>query len=363
MKIHADVASCNESEPMIVPRQDKSMIQSLTSFRFITAFVVFIFHCRVHLKWQTDIDFVNRFISHGAIFMSGFFVLSGFIMSHVYHATDFTKASNIWRFYIKRFAKIYPVYALSTIAYFAFFRDYTHAEHARIAINDLFLIQGFFPSMFRLGLNGGTWSLTVEMFLYILFPFLMLLGGKSFKIAIIGVALAVLVSINVSLFKDDPVYANPVFRLADFMCGIGAYFGCAYINRKRYFHPLSVCLLILVSVYLGSSKFQYMRGQFMVVPLFAVWIAAVYGSRSRIYNNKVLEYLGLISYSFYLWQFAAIQFGKKLIVWLPDTNLNLIVLIVFVVNVGVSSLSYHLVENRARLWILAKFARKIPVPG
>lgn len=332
-------------------------IPSLTSFRFITAFVVFLFHCKIHLDWEIGVTFFDRFLKHGAVFMTGFFVLSGYIMTHVYSNTDFTNLGNVWSYYLKRFAKIYPTYALSTLVYFAFFRDFTLQQHARILVNDLFLVQGFFPSMFHLGLNGGTWSLTVEMFLYLLFPFVLLLSGKSPRVAIAGITIALVASFNVSLGKDDWVYANPVFRLADFVCGVGFYFGCVNINRGRRAHLLAVILLVLACVYLGSAKYQFMRGHFLFVPLFGLWIAMVHRSRSVFYNNKPLEYLGLISYSFYLWQFAAIQLGKKMIPWFPWASLHFIVLAVFAVNVVVSALSYHLVEEPARKWILRRFGR------
>lgn len=337
--------------------KDRLTIPSLTSFRFITAFVVFLFHCQIHLDWELGVAFLDRFLHHGAVFMTGFFVLSGYIMAHVYSNTDFTRPGNIWSYYLKRFAKIYPTYALSTLVYFACFRDFTLPQHARILVNDLFLVQGFFPSMFRLGINSGTWSLTVEMFLYLLFPLVMLWSGKSPRIAIAGIVLAVIVSFNASLEKADPIYANPVFRLADFVCGVGFYFGCGNIRRRRRAHLLAVLLLFLACVYLGSAKYQYMRGHFLIVPLFGLWIAMAHRSSSVFYNNKPLEYLGLISYSFYLWQFAAIQLGKKMIVWFPWAGLHLIVLAVFAVNVAVSSLSYHLVEERARKWILRRFGR------
>jgi len=347
--------------------ENRLTIPSLTSFRFITAFVVFLFHCHVHLKWELGVSFLDRFLNHGAVFMTGFFVLSGYIMAHVYSNTDFTKSANIWSYYVKRFAKIYPTYALSTIVYFLFFRDFTPAQYARILVNDLFLVQGFFPSMFRLGINGGTWSLTVEMFLYLLFPLVMLWSGKSARIAIAGIIFAVIISFNVNLERADPIYSNPIFRLADFVCGVGFYFGRAKINCGLRGHLLTVLLLFLASVYLGSSKYQYMRGHFVVVPLFALWIVLVHRSKSVFYNNKLLEYLGLISYSFYLWQFAAIQIGKKMVVWFPGAGLHLVVLAVFLVNVLVSALSYHLFEEKARRWLLRRFGRKErvnePSPG
>lgn len=223
--------------------KDRLTIPSLTSFRFITAFVVFLFHCQIHLDWEIGIEFLDRFLHRGAVFMTGFFVLSGYIMAHVYSSTDFSRPGEISSYYLKRFAKIYPTYALSTLVYFAFFRDFTITEHARILVNDLFLVQGFFPSMFRLGINGGTWSISVEMFLYLLFPLVMLWSGKSPRIAIAGIVLAVIVSFNVSLEKSDPVYANPVFRLADFVCGVGFYFGAINIRHRFRAHLLTVLLL------------------------------------------------------------------------------------------------------------------------
>jgi peptidoglycan/LPS O-acetylase OafA/YrhL len=59
--------------------------------------------------------------------MNGFFVLSGFIMAHVYAKADFSEKQQIFNFYIKRFAKIYPTYLVATVVYFLFFRDYTTA--------------------------------------------------------------------------------------------------------------------------------------------------------------------------------------------------------------------------------------------
>jgi peptidoglycan/LPS O-acetylase OafA/YrhL len=338
----------------------KLNITSLTSFRFITAFVVFLFHCQLHLDWELGIRFLDRFLKHGAVFMTGFFVLSGYIMTHVYSNTDFSDRRNVWSYYLKRFAKIYPTYALSTVVYFAFFRDFTPGQHFRILVNDLFLVQGFFPSMFHLGINGGTWSLTVEMFLYLLFPLVLPLSGKSPRIAIAGIVIALIVSFNVNLDDSDPLYSNPVFRLGDFLCGIGFYLGFRNVSRRRRFHLLTVLLLFVACVYLGQAKYQYMRGHFLFVPLFGLWIAMVHHSPSLIYNNRPLEYLGLISYSFYLWQFAAIQFGKTMIEWFPGAGLHFVVLVVFLVNVAVSAASYHLVEERVRKWILRRFGRSGP---
>lgn len=339
--------------------QNRITITSLTSFRFITAFIVFLFHCRIHLKWELGIPILDKFFKHGAVFMTGFFVLSGYIMAHVYANTDFTKRANIFSYYLKRVAKIYPTYALATMVYFVLFRDFTWSQHLRIFVNDLLLLQGFFPSMFKLGINGGTWSLTVEMFLYLLFPLVMLWCGKSPQIAIAGIIFALIISINVSLDRSDPIYSNPVFRLADFICGVGFYFGSKNMLYSRSRQFFAIFFLVTACVFLGAGKYQYMKGHFLFVPLFAYWIALVHRSTSIFYNNRLLEYLGIISYSFYLWQFVAIEFGRKIIDWFPGINIHAMVLAVFLVNVAISSLSFHLVEEKMRRWILRGFGSMV----
>jgi peptidoglycan/LPS O-acetylase OafA/YrhL len=330
-------------------------VRSLTSFRFITAFCVFLFHCQMYLGWKTRFSIVNEFIENGAIFMTGFFTLSGFIVAYVYSEVDFTKRANIFAFYFKRFAKIYPTYAVVTIVYFSIFHNFSIQNYLRITVNDLLLVQGFFPSMFQIGINGGTWSLTVECFLYFLLPFILLLANKSEKILIVGGILGVITSFNITFETTDIIYSNPIFRIPDFLCGIGFYFLCKRIRFNHFIHLVAVSLLFLACLFLGSSRYQYIQGHFIVPILFGAWIASVFHSDSKLYNNKVLEYLGMISYSFYLWQFAAIDFGQWLIKIFPAVNLYIVVLIVFSVNTIVAAISYHCIEERARKFLLRKF--------
>jgi peptidoglycan/LPS O-acetylase OafA/YrhL len=209
--------------------------------------------------------------------------------------------------------------------------------------------------MFHIGINGGTWSLTVEMFLYLLFPYILIVTRNPSKLVGLGIILAAIVSFNVMIEKSDTVYANPVFRISDFLCGVGFYFACHRIKKHSLMIPLTLLLIIASVVYLGSGSYQYMRGHFVTAPLFGLWIAAMSTSQSLIYRNKILQYLGLISYSFYLWQFAAIELGRQIIKSNPDLSIHLIVLIVFIANVIISAISYHLLEENARKFILRKF--------
>ena len=152
-------------------------IVSLTSFRFITAFMIFLSHAGLFLNLRFNIWYLDGFIQNSSIFMTGFFVLSGYILSQIYSDKDFRQNSEVVSFYIKRFARIYPVYAIVTIVFFILFPwgNFSYADWLRIFINDIFLTQGFFPNVSDLGINCITWSVSVEAFFYLCFPLIIVL--------------------------------------------------------------------------------------------------------------------------------------------------------------------------------------------
>jgi len=335
------------------------LISSLTSFRFILAFVVFLFHCNMHLNWRIGIKIIDKFFENGATFMTGFFVLSGFIMTHVYKNIDLSKKEGIFIYYIKRFARIYPAYLVGTVVYFSIFRDFNLKEFIRIFLNDIFLIQAYFPSMFGLGINGATWSLSVEMFLYFIFPLLMIIFNKKGKIllllAIIGTSL---LSINSILYSGDNIYSNPIFRVPDFLCGIGFYFFLSKKYFNGYTHSLVLLLLCCSCILLGGGKNQYVMGQFIISPLFGAWICCVFYSQNKFYNNKIITYLGKISYSFYIWQFSAIILGKYLIKTNDRIDSNLIMAASLLINILCAATSNFLIEEPLRKLIIRKATPK-----
>ena len=70
-----------------------------------------------------------------------------------------------------------------------------------------------------------------------------------------------------------------------------------------------------------------------------------------------MNYLGKVSYSFYIWQFIAIEFGK----FLKNNILSnswTIMLSVLILNIFLASLSYFLIEERFRKLILKKLLIK-----
>ena len=324
----------------------KNEIAALTSFRFVLAFIVFLFHFKLHIGLDFVFPVVDNFIKNGAVFMTGFFILSGYIMTHVYYEFELNKKKEIYKFLIKRLARIYPVYLLMTIAFFIFIKEqsFHSSDWIKIVVNDIFLVQAFFPNMFNLGANGATWSISVETFFYILFPlFICIFKEKPKTLLTLSFLMSFVITINIigDSFSDGQVistyYSNPIIRLNEFIFGISLYIYRLKSNFKRV--PvflksstfISVIIIYLTSLNLSSSKYSYMGLQFLLIPFFGLLILNFHNAKKGlIVKNQLLIYFGRISYSFYLWQYFAIKFARYLKVDVLEINQWFLMVICFV---------------------------------
>lgn len=216
------------------------------------------------------------------------------------------------------------------------------------------------PSMFSFGINGGTWSLSVEVFFYILFPILMPIIVNNRKAALIVLLfVSFVISFNVILTNHDDssvndyFYANPLMRLPEFCAGIlgRALLGAVEPDKSKPFIIFSIsCLLLLIvtSFKYSSMGYNFMGYQLVITPLFVMIIYGLHKMKHNCVVNSIhLRYLGLISYSFYLWQFVSMELGRYL--YGIGFNPYICVIISFVCNVLLASFSYHFIENKLRI--------------
>ncbi len=142
--------------------------------------------------------------------------------------------------------------------------------------------------------------------------------------------------------------------------GISFYFLLTKFKNIKYakmLHFLTIVLIFFAVLFLGKSKNHYMLGQPLIAPLFGAWICFVYYSKNWVYQNKIMIYLGQISYSFYIWQFCAMELGKYLIKT-EYFNIQVVVFICFLINVAVSVIYYHFIEEFMRIKIIAFYKNR-----
>lgn len=159
-------------------------LNALTALRFPLALGVVLFH--LHLAWLFDDAAMTGFFERARLGVDVFFMLSGFILSHVYLSGTRARPFSYRAFLIARIARIFPVHllALFGMAVMVIAAELLGQEYRRLNfglsdfIKTMFLVQAWFPTAHLNEWNGPSWSLSAEWFVYLLFPAFAWLGMK-----------------------------------------------------------------------------------------------------------------------------------------------------------------------------------------
>ena len=147
--------------------QTARKLDQLTITRFVAALSVVLFHGGRRLA------FVRHFpmLAAGPTAVGYFFVLSGFVMALVYYRPGVP--FNFRNYLLARFSRIYPVYILSfVLTCLHYLNILSRIKPPKVWAN-VFLYQAWIPD-YALSFNIAAWSLSVEVFFYLLLPVLLL---------------------------------------------------------------------------------------------------------------------------------------------------------------------------------------------
>lgn len=353
-------------------------ILPLTSLRFITAFYVFLFHLERYWLLVPSGDFAH-FLMKGSCGMSMFFILSGFVLSYRFH----NGITNYKNYAFGRFARIYPAYFLAALVtlpwLFISVGPYDTdliLRYGFIILLNILMLQAWIPQIFPVWNIGSSWSICVEAFFYALFPFFINyiknLSNKTLYLGLIGLYLTTsFPGISFILFDKDATslvfYSFPIFRVSEFLIGVIS--GLLFARGYRFSWP-NLCSLIsasLLYIYLGQGpnwNFVAIAHHFVTIPLFALLLFSVASLSSgwlyRLLANRLLVYLGRISYSFYSFQTLILLFlltkHNALISRVPlMANVYVLSCVSFVSLLTIAAVSYHLIENKFRSYLNKQF--------
>ncbi|MEU8328835.1 acyltransferase [Micromonospora sp. NPDC048839] len=372
-------------------------LPSLTALRIIAASLVFIGHGLIHPMFRNDdVNEVYGILAHntGSVGVAFFFVLSGFVLTWSARSTDRTGS-----FYRRRFFKIFPNHVVVYLGVLALMLVAGLPVMLGPTLASLPLIQGFLPdpNYHLFAVNGVTWSLSVELLFYALFPALLPLVNRirpqrlwltaglftAGAMLLPVIARAVLpdgppspMSTTLSWTEQWFVYFFPPARLFEFLVGMVM----ARILLSGRWIGLRTVLptLLLVVVYAATVPLSLMDGyqSVLLVPMALLITAAAAGDvagRPSLLNNRPMVWLGEISYAFFLVHVhvlfllhAAVngQLGVRA-AYQPyqfDTITGIAFLIgVYLVCILVSWVLYSLVERPAmRLWAYPRRGERAP---
>ena len=255
-----------------VPHARKPALPALTGLRTLLALAILLFHFTPSgLSWGPFS--LYPLVNIGYVFVSFFFLISGFILSYNY--ADRPGGVNIADFWMARLSRLYPVYLLTMLISIPMLMVEWHARsHAEFwlgAIATPLLVQGFFPHLATFW-NTVSWTLSCEIALYLMFPWLLRLRWPRNT----GALLALVIGFWVIGLIPHTVY---VFTNPDHLPGpADRYSGGFWIDFLKY-TPLPYLCTFLAGLSLGrlheaAKLTARMRMIIGICGFAAVWFAA-----------------------------------------------------------------------------------------
>ncbi|HEY9680551.1 MAG TPA: acyltransferase [Oculatellaceae cyanobacterium] len=359
-------------------------LDALTSLRFFAASMILLLHL------SQLFNFYNHTALDGVALWQGvsfFFVLSGFILAYVYPEIKTSQQSN--RFIVARFARVWPTHFAAFILTILLIPSTLHiANVIPVAVANLCMVHvwAFKPALGE-AFNSVSWTISIELFFYLCFPFLIQDFNKPFKARWIGAALLSAACIGLCMIPVIAGYGkgamppslflgeNPLCRLLEFTLGISM----CWIYKKSQLHstlskPLATTLeiiaLVAIAIAINLSNIwpsAYAPGAAVLrdwaidmggAPAYALLILVVATEKGRIaefLKKKTLVHLGEISFSLYMYHLAVLyavskyqmSFGS-----LPDFVLPTVAVLLCLIA---SDLNFNLVETPCRKWILRAY--------
>ena len=297
---------------------DKSKMQNraagLDLFRVVAAVMVLLFHCHIH--HENSFGPLTGFVSMGAVFMTAFFMLSGYVLFLTYKDKSLVQAPALKKFYLKRIFGIFPLYLIVAVLYVVTLGQESVSQNLVLLPVELLGLQSVFSTLFPVSHNDGTWFISCLLLAYLAFP-LMQEAVKQMTTRTKWIALAICAAVLlwsplvVHTFKTDSIYSNPFFRGLEFfigvlLCSLPIRAGIAKVLATWKALIVEVFLLVAgvsIAVRLNVFVGNYMLYDWIVLPLFACMILTLAGLKSpRLQGAAILRYASAASYAFFLAQ-------------------------------------------------------------
>lgn len=367
---------------------EKIKLNPLTGLRGVAAISVLIGHALDTSFNYGGHAYCEPFSGRVAYFgMSLFFVLSGFVINYNY-APLFAKERfqvAVRKFFAARFARLYPLYVVSLLVMgisqipSPYFNGLTLLSYATLT-----------QSWFNVELSAfpPDWSLSTEWFFYFLFVPVAVLFRQPQRpmraLAITSVVAIVLLfilcgplstvssAVAQALFWHGPnrsaagmgwvQYFSPYFRWPEFFVGMLA--ARAFVMGETASPGLAAvsliwCAAVIFTPIASGSFLSDILPNFIFAP--AIAVVALYccqndGWLTRLLSSRPALLAGEISFSIYIWSWAAMrlvetQFGSPapsaLALFNSAIGATLIILVTAVFAYG----SFVLIETPGRRWL------------
>jgi peptidoglycan/LPS O-acetylase OafA/YrhL len=321
-------------------------LPSLDGLRAVSIILVVGSHMALFTPAVPHAPFMTYFFD-GALGVRIFFVISGFIITHLF-LSERAQTGNISisRFYLRRFLRLYPVnLAFVSSLYLLTLTTHLNMEGCQ------FLTALTYTKNFACGgwMDAHLWSLAVEEQFYLVWPIVLVLLRNR------GLYWFILLFIGISPFSrayeylsGSRLYMLPTSNSDALMIGCALALLCSektdllagWVGWRPKSGRLAAVLLMYVPTVLSAqlllAPFTVTFGPMLQAAsagyLIASFLLVPRGLEFSLLNTWIMRSLGLISYSLYIWQqpilLAPPHFFGTMESWLASPLQRLILCIV-----------------------------------
>ena len=274
---------------------------------------------------------VKSISEYGQIGVQLFFVASAYTLcfSQTKRAAE---PNQLRSFFIRRFFRIAPLYYFAIIWYFLtdpvnnilkIINVTAHYDFINVLAN-VFFLHGFVPLANNNIVPGG-WSIGTEMAFYALFPALFTLFSWAhskwgmpplYGLILFSILLNITIQMIVGKFwsaelvSDLFIYRNLINQLPVFLMGMTIFF------HHQYNHDLPISIIAQSIIFAGLTLFLELLfddQQLWVLTSVTVcsgisFVILLNILKELKYSNKILEEIGQVSYSMYIFHFGFVWF-------------------------------------------------------
>lgn len=372
----------------------KIFFPNLDGLRFISFFVVFLYHC--YLSFFSYVSTTNpgtykviaTLFKHGNLGVNFFFVLSGFLITYLLIREKELKGSiSVPNFYVRRILRIWPLYYLCLFIGFVLFAMMKKAMSGQVVESADPFYYIFFAANFDYmhtwplkpeALNLSVlWSVAVEEQFYLTWPLILAsLSLRKYKYVFPAIMLFSLIFRSFHTGCSEHEYGIRYFHtfslIGDMaLGGLLAYFSTYENKFKRFVTNLKRSLIILL--YLMTIAVCVLKDEIFPCGIPVIFerlvIGALFGmiiveqnyakhSLFKLSRFKMISKLGTYTYGLYCLHLLGMYVTVKLVTAMHLNQSSLLIAILSAVlalglSIIISTASYHFFEK----WFLKIKAR------
>jgi len=325
---------------MMTQQKNLQLIQML---RGVASILVVLYHITVNCFEITGQTFLFGIFNFGGSGVDIFFVLSGFIIAYA-NVNILAKPAATGTFLKRRFVRIFPIYWIIITCFLLLqlllpsFYNTTFDTGFNNIVQTYLLLPG------HVMLNGVSWSLTNELFFYLLFTLAILIPGKKISFWLMVSYFTLLIVL--ALTNQPAMNRNAYTEILVFPMNIEFFLGVfivLLVNHipKNQSYPILIAGILLfvggaflnnndVAVVSSSSNPALNRVLLFGIPSFLVILGLVKMELSRtVKMHNLFLKLGDASYSIYLIHLPIVVAFFKLLVKFNITNSVVLYLLTF----------------------------------